>query len=222
MEQEPEPIGAADAEHAQRDAAERALRACAEAAERLREGGIAPEALAEYVPPRRVLLWTRAATMRPLGEAWRVGSLLLDASGGLYALGRATRAAERGRPGYQSLSREERREIAAAALRGGYPAGTPVNYDARPIPLDATAAGAAAGAASSAGAGPAAVGSSAATGSADGSGSQAHGDPELPVGYADGEFRVRWRPGAPLAGAPTLADFLAERVELLLHPPFAD
>jgi hypothetical protein len=40
------------------------------------------------------------------------------------------------------------------------------------------------------------------------------------VGYADGEFRVRWRPGAPLQGAPTLADFLAERIELLIAPPF--
>ena len=60
---------------------------------------------------------------------------LLGTDGTLYAAGRATRAAERGRPGYQSASREERREIAAAALRGGYPVGTPVNYDAVPIPI---------------------------------------------------------------------------------------
>lgn len=164
------------------------------------------EALAEYVAPRRVLLWTRPATMRPLGEVWRIGPLLLGTAGELYALGHATRAAERGRPGYQSLSREERREIAAAALRGGYPAGTPVNYDAVRIPLAAEGTAAAVG--------PAADRAGGAAGTA------GPPDRELPVGYADGEFRVRWRAGAPLQGAPVLADFLAERIELLLSPPF--
>ena len=73
------------------------------------------EGLAEYVPAgHRLLVLPRAATMRPLGESWRLGSLLLDGEGSLYAAGRATRAAERGRPGYQSTSREQRREIAAA------------------------------------------------------------------------------------------------------------
>jgi hypothetical protein len=167
------------------------MRGCAEAAERLQAAGVPAEALAEYVAPKRVLLWTRPATMRSLGEVWRIGPLLLGAAGELYALGHATRAAERGRPGYQSLSREARREIAAAALRGGYPAGTPVNYDAVRIPL-----------------------------SAEESLEASDHSPELPVGYADGEFRVRWRPGAPLQGAPTLADFLAERIELLIAPPF--
>ncbi|PRI11594.1 hypothetical protein [Leucobacter massiliensis] len=175
-------------------AALRAREACAAAAGRLRGAGIGTEALARYVAPRRVLLWTKPATMEPLGEVWRVGTLLLGAEGELYALGHATRAAERGRPGYQSLSREERREIAAAALRGGYPAGTPVNYDAVRIPLGE------AGTAEDRGPDPA---------------------PELPVGYAEGEFRVRWRRGAPLSGAPSLAAFLSERVDLLIHPPFA-
>ncbi|WP_449283147.1 hypothetical protein [Leucobacter sp.] len=193
-------------------AAERAVRACADAAERLRAEEVPAEAMAEYIAPRRVLLWTRPATMRPLGEVWRIGPLLLGASGELYALGHATRAAERGRPGYQSLSREERREIAAAALRGGYEAGTPVNYDAARIPLSAEEAEAAANAPAQTAA--TAPGASAAPGA------PAEPDPELPVGYTDGEFRVRWRAGAPLQGAPALADFLAERVELLLSPPF--
>lgn len=181
----------------ERDAAlDRAIRACSAAAERLADAGVAPETLAEYVPPRRAFLRTRPATMRPAGEVWRIGPLLLaapDAAGAapsgprLFAAGRATRAAERGRPGYQSNSREERREIAAAALRGGYPVGTPVNYDATPIELTAEAIGAL--------------------------------DPDGPVGFASGELRVRWRAGAPLAGAPTLADFLADRVELLADPP---
>lgn len=171
-------------------AAEHAARACSEAAAALAAAGIEPEALAEYVAPRRVLFVTRPATMRQLGEVWRLGVLLLGTDARLYAVGRATRAAERGRPGYQSVSREERREIAAAALRGGYEAGASVNFDARPIPLDA-----------------------------DGVASLAS---DLPVGAADGELRVRWRPGAPLAGAPTLTDYLAERVGLLIDPPFRD
>ncbi|UOQ56403.1 hypothetical protein MUN78_12040 [Leucobacter allii] len=170
-------------------ARERALLACAEAVERLRAADVAPEALAEYVPPRRGLLRTRPATMRPLGEAWRIGALLLGTDGRLFALGRATRAAERGRPGYQDLSREERREIAAAALRGGYAAGTPVNYDAVALPLD------------------------------DPAGLAALADPGSPLGFAEGEIRVRWRAGAPLAGAPALSAFLAERVALLIDPP---
>lgn len=154
----------------------------------LREAGIAPEALAELVPEgRRLLLLRRAAAMRPLGEVWRLGSLLLGTDGRLYAAGRATRSAERGRVGYQSLSREERRELAAAALRGGYPAGAAVNFDAVPLPLDA--------------AGVSALG------------------PDAPFGLAGGELRVRWRAGAPLDGAPTLEQYLAERVGLLVDPP---
>lgn len=171
------------AENAAAGAFARAREACAGAAERLRSAD--PEALAEYVPPHRVLLIARPATMRPLGEVWRLGSLLLGTDAALYAAGRATRAAERGRPGYQSVSREERQDIAAAALRGGYAEGAPVNFDAVPLPLDGSLVA----------------------------------SPELPIGLADGEVRVRWRDGAPLDGAPTLARFLDERVALLLDPP---
>lgn len=168
--------------------AARAVRACAEAARALQQAGVVPEGLAEFVPERRVLrVFRRGAAMRPIGEAWRLGSLLLGTDGALYSAGHATRAAERGRAGYQSLSREERRDIAAAALRGGYPVGAPVNYDAVPIALD----------------GP---------GLRDAGG-------ELPLGVRDGAVRVRWRQGAPLEGAPTLEQYLSERVELLIHPP---
>lgn len=171
-------------------AEDRAIHACAEAIEALRSAGVTPEALALFVPEgRRFLILPKAATMQPLGEAWRLGSLLLDTSGTLWAAGRATRAAERGRPGYQSESREERRDFAAAALHGGYPQDTAVNFDARQLPID---------------------GHSVQTLSA-----------EEPIGWADGEIRVRWRAGAPLAGAPTLESYLRERVELLVHPPLA-
>ena len=127
--------------------------------------------------------------MRPLGEVWRLGSLLLATTGELWAAGRATRAAERGRPGYQSESREERRDVAAAALRGGYPEGTPVNFEASRLPLDEVAV--------------------------------RELSVEEPIGWADGEVRVRWRAGAPLAGAPALESYLRERAALLISPPLA-
>lgn len=141
------------------------------------------------------MLVRRPATMRPLGEVWRLGTLLLSASEGapgLFAAGRTTRAAARLHPGNQSISREERRDIAAAALRGGYPEGKTVNYDAVYIELASLddAAGV---------------------------------DPSLPLGVADGPggpaVRVRWRANAPLENAQTLAAYLAERVGLLVDPP---
>lgn len=94
--------------------------------------------------------------MRPMGAVWRLGVLLLvspedhvsppprsrrrqDPAPSLplwLVAGPSTRSAERGRPNFQSASREERREIAAAALRGGYPVGTAVHFDAEPLPMD--------------------------------------------------------------------------------------
>lgn len=167
---------------------DRAIGACTEAAAALRQAGVQPEGLAEYLPEtRRLLVFPKPATMRPLGEVWRLGTLLLDTEGGLWAAGRATRAAERGRVGYQSVSREERRDIAAAALRGGYAAGSPVNFDARPLPFDETAL--------------------------------RELGTDSPIGLADGEIRVRWRSGAALDGAPTLEEYLRDRVALLIDPP---
>lgn len=173
------------------------------AAARLRAAGVTPEALAEYVPERRVWLVTRKAAMRPLGEVWRLGTLLLAAQPDplaaphVFAAGRATRAAARLHPGNQSISREERRDIAATALRSGYSAGTPVNYDANPISL-------------------ASLGDP---------GVVSEADPILPLGVADGPgglaVRVRWRAGAPLENAQTLTAYLDERVGLLVDPPHA-
>lgn len=40
-----------------------------------------------------------------------------------------------------------------------------------------------------------------------------------PVGMRDGLPVVRWAPGASLAAAVPLADYLRERVDLRLHPP---
>jgi hypothetical protein len=117
------------------EAIERAQRDCVEAATTLHDASVTPQALATFLPARRAFLRTKPASFQPLGEVWRLGVLLLNADGELYAAGPATRSAERGRPGYQSSSREERREIAAAALKARYPVGTPVNYGALPLPL---------------------------------------------------------------------------------------
>ncbi|WP_416445254.1 hypothetical protein AB3K78_00640 [Leucobacter sp. HNU] len=168
--------------------------ALARASAALRAASVPTEALAELVPARRRMLIRLAPTMRPLGEVWRVGSLLISADRpGWFTGGTATRAAERGRPGYQSVSREERREIAAAALRGGYPVGTPVSFDAVPLPLDGDGLRAL---------GPdAPVGVLSIGGGAD--------------GHPAEDVRVRWRAGAELSTAPTLDAFLTERVRLI-------
>ena len=130
--------------------------------------------------------------MRPLLDVWRVGVILLGEDGAVYAAGQHTRAAERGRPGYQSVSREERRDIAAAALRGGYAVGAPVNFDAR---LLVTA--------------------------------PPHTPPitevfsaDSPLGLVGDEVRVRWSPSASLEDGPAFATYLADRVSLLIDPPF--
>lgn len=122
----------------------------------LRAAGVPSEALATLTPEQRKFLRRVPPTMRPMAEVWRLGVLLLvspdaprvptakprrrqDPAPPLplwFFSGHSTRSAERGRPNYQSSSREERREIAAAALRGGYPVGTVVHFDAIPLPAD--------------------------------------------------------------------------------------
>jgi len=111
----------------------------AQAVERLTSSGARDEALAEYVPERRTLLVTRKPMLRPLGRVWRLGVFLLGADGTLYETGSATRALEPGRPAYQSQSAERRREYRAAATRGRFPQGETVNFDARPVKLEADA-----------------------------------------------------------------------------------
>ncbi|MGO3146044.1 MAG: hypothetical protein ACTIJ6_00020 [Leucobacter sp.] len=186
----------------EQDLVNTAREAITSAQRQLREAGVQPEALAEFVPERRVLFVKRPATMTPLGEVWRLGTLLLSAESVrmpgdarasthqqsvLYAARHTTRAAVRLHRGNQSISREERRDIAAAALAGGYAAGTTVHFDAQPIFLEPHVL--------------------------------RELSPEYPLGVAEGELRVRWRAGAPLDGAPAFSEYLAERVSLLTDPP---
>lgn len=107
------------------------------AAERLATAGARDEALAEYVPERRVLGMPRKPVLKSVGRVWRLGVFLLAADGTLYETGLTTRALEPGRPAYQSASAEQRREYRAAATRGRFPHGETVNFDAVEVVLDA-------------------------------------------------------------------------------------
>jgi len=112
-------------------------RLLAETAAALAAAGARDEALARFVPARRVLGLPRAPAMRPLGRVWRLGVFLLDADGTLRATGGITRAVEPGHPGHVAASIEDRREHRAAAFRGPFARGETVHYDAPAIPLDA-------------------------------------------------------------------------------------
>lgn len=135
-------MGGADAAAAltrARDAVDRAVRALIRASART-------ETLAEYVPRRRVLGVPRAPRMSAIGPVWRLGVLLLDADGRLYATGRVIRAERAVRKSVTAESVAEQRAYRAAAIKGGLPEGATVVFDAEPIALDADAlAGAASG-----------------------------------------------------------------------------
>jgi hypothetical protein len=106
-------------------------------AERLAAAGARDEALARYEEPKPVLgVLQRRPTMRPLGRAWRLGALLLQADGAVWATGVSTRVAEPGRPQHHTASVEIRRAYRAAAVQGGFPMGETVNHGVAPIALD--------------------------------------------------------------------------------------
>ena len=168
----------------------------AAAVDQLRTANAPTQALAESVPEgRRLWVVRRPATMRPLGRVWRLGVFLLAAEdpAGLVAgpalltAGPVTTARERGRLGYQSRSLEERRDVQAAAFRGGYPPGEPVTFGAEPIDLAACAAACAAGSDLDAGS----------------------------LLVRSGVPLARWRADADAGSCPPLDRYLAERIELL-------
>lgn len=107
---------------------------------RLQAADARTEALAEFVPRRRVLaIIPKAAHFNPLGRVWRLGVFLLGSDGTLYAVGSTTRAVPPGYPGFQSISAEERRGYRAAAFAGDFEPGETVNFGARAIELTADA-----------------------------------------------------------------------------------
>ena len=93
---------------------------------------IADEALGELRTPR-----FGAARIVPIGRAWRLGALLLDRDGALYATGSVTRAIvpQRG-VANKSPDAEVRREFRRAAARGRFAEGEVVNFGVARLPLD--------------------------------------------------------------------------------------
>ena len=107
------------------------------AVDRLRAADPRDEALAIFVPKRRVLLFTKDASFIPIGRVWRLGAFLLDREATLYETGSTTRAVAPGYPGFQSNSAEERRGYRAAAQKGPFRPGETVNFGARIVSLNA-------------------------------------------------------------------------------------
>jgi len=103
---------------------------------RLQSAGVRDEALAEWKPVRRLL--PSQPTMLPSSRAWRLGSLLLDAEGRLYATGIVTRAIQpKDFNADKSVAAEARRDLQRAAVRGRFATGDSVNVDYIPVQLEA-------------------------------------------------------------------------------------
>lgn len=151
----------------------------------LAAAGAPDEALARFVPGRRVLGVATRPSMKPIGRVWRLGVLLLGRDGALYATGAITRAVEPGHRGHMAVSAEQRREVRAAAHRGPFAEGETVDYDADPITLDAAALR----------------------------------ETDGPLFVREGRALVRWSASADDASAAPFDRYLAERADLLLHPP---
>ncbi len=101
----------------------------------LEEYGARDEALARLDRKRGLLGLGARTVLSPIGRVWRLGVLLLDGDGRLYAGGAVTRAVEPRHPNYQSVSGEERREMRRIALES-FPEGEVVNYDVEELALD--------------------------------------------------------------------------------------
>lgn len=100
--------------------------------------GAPDEAMAIRRPPGGFWAFKTAARMVPVGRAWRLGVLLLDRQGNLYATGEVTRAIQplRGVTN-RSPEAERRREDRRAAVRGHFATGEAVNFGFFAIALDA-------------------------------------------------------------------------------------
>ncbi|TPW75812.1 hypothetical protein [Schumannella soli] len=119
--------------------------ALALAVERLAAAGARTELRAEIVEPRRVLGVRRAPQLQERGRVWRLGALLLDEHGGLFATGASVRAADPKHSALQSSVAHDRREVKVLARAAGIPDGETVDLDALPLHLDELAPGAAQG-----------------------------------------------------------------------------
>lgn len=113
---------------AARAAIERTVRTLAEADART-------ELRAEIVEPRRVLGVRRSPQLHPRGRVWRLGVLLLDDSGALFATGASVRAADPKHSALQSAVAYQRREVKVMARAAGVPDGETIDLDALSLDL---------------------------------------------------------------------------------------
>ena len=91
---------------------------------------IGDEALGVWRPTKKVFGVPRPPAIDPVGRAWRLGALLIDSSGQLYATGKLTRAiVPKDFNADKSLAGEAHREIQRAASRGAFRPGESVNYE---------------------------------------------------------------------------------------------
>jgi hypothetical protein len=101
----------------------------------LQDAGARDEALATLKAPRRFV--PSQPTLMPIGRAWRLGELLLDADANLYAVGHVTRAIEpKDFNADKTVAGEQRREEQRAAARGPFERGEVVNYGFERLSLD--------------------------------------------------------------------------------------
>ncbi|AMM20661.1 hypothetical protein AX769_11560 [Frondihabitans sp. PAMC 28766] len=105
----------------------------------LAASGIADEALGVRKDGRGLGPFKSAASMTPVGRAWRLGVLLLDRDGNLAATGKLTRAVTPTRPQNLNSGVEVRRADRLAASRGHFVEGEVVNFDYSEVPHGATA-----------------------------------------------------------------------------------
>lgn len=111
---------------------------------RYRLAGSPRERLGAWAPTRRLLGWSRAPRIVPVGDAWHLGVLLIgDAQ--VFATGDVLRARTEAVRGYTAHAQRERSERAAAAARGGFADGEVLHLGAVALELAPLAHGGDAG-----------------------------------------------------------------------------
>lgn len=105
--------------------------------ERLEAFDVPLEALGVWRPEKKRFGVVLAPAIDRVGEAWRLGALLIDREAHLFATGKVTRAVvPKDFNSDKSLAGQERREIQRAASRGRFRPGVSVNYEWQPLTLD--------------------------------------------------------------------------------------
>lgn len=109
----------------------------AEVIDALVAAGVPDEALGVWRREKKIFGVPRPPAMDPVGRVWRLGALLVDRDGTVYATGKLTRAmVPKDFNADKSLAGEAHREIQRAAARGSFRVGESVNYEWRQLTPD--------------------------------------------------------------------------------------